>query len=196
MRSNSRLRQLTPLLGLIGCTAPWHRVVQYSPEPAEQSVVVELYRTVLASVTKEPRPDSLAVQDAGHSSPTDEVIALCGDVDVPKHWADTLKREARLALSDPGCPKPAGSMDLAFAAQTLGVVLVPSDTTHWPPNTKRSPALRVQLSGPGFNQDSTIAAINIAVECGIQCGWVETLLLARRPGKRRRIWYSFTHVIA
>jgi hypothetical protein len=196
MRSNSRLRQLSLLLGLVGCRAPWDHLVRYSPEPAEYSTTVELYRTVLASLTQQPWSDSMIVQGPGHSLSTYDVIALCGNTDVPKHWADTLKRETKLALSDPACSKLAESMDLPSAAHTLGVVLLHSDTTDWPPNPKRSPPPRVQLSRPGFNRDSTIAAINMAVQCGMQCGWTQTLLLARRPGKRWRIWYSFTHSIA
>jgi hypothetical protein len=196
MRSNFRLTQLILLLGVVGCTAPWDRLVRYSPETAEQSTLVEFYRTVLVSVTEQLQPDSMIVQDPGRSPPTDEVTALCGDIDVPKHRADTLKRETKLALSDPGCSKLAESVDLATAARTLGVVLLQSNTTDGPPNPRRSLPPRVQLSGPGFNRDSTIGAINMAVQCGIQCGWTETLLLARRPGRRWRIWYSFTHLIA
>jgi hypothetical protein len=158
--------------------------------------MVDFYRTVLASLTEQPWPDSMIVQYPGHSPRTDEVTALCGNIDVPKHWADTLKRETTLALSDRGCSKQAESVDLASAAHTLGVILLPSETTDWSPSPKRSLPSRVQLSGPGFNRDSTIGAINMAVHCGIQCGWTETLLLARRPGKRWRIWYSFTHLIA
>jgi hypothetical protein len=196
MRLNFRLPQLTLLLGLVSCTAPWGGLVRYSPETAEQSTVVEFYTTVLASLAEQPWPDSMIVQEPGHSPPVNEVTALCGDIDVPKHWADTLKRETKLALSDPGCSNRAESVDLASAAHTLGIVLLQSDTTDWPPNPERSRPPRVQLSGPGFNRDSTIGAINMAVQCGIQCGWTETLLLARRPGKRWRIWYSFTHLIA
>jgi hypothetical protein len=196
VRSKSGLAQLILLLGLPGCTASWDRVVQYSAEPAEHSAVLELYRTVLTSFTGEPFPDSVAVQDPVQSPSTDKLITACGATDVPKHWQDTLRREARLALSDPGCSKPADSRDLASAAHSLGVVLLPPDTTDWPRNPKRSPPPRIQLSGPGFNGDSTIAAVSVDVECGIQCGWLETLLLARRPVKRWRIWYSYTHVIA
>jgi hypothetical protein len=196
MRSNFKLPQLTLFLGVVSCTAPWDRLVRYSPETAEQSTVVEFYRTVLASLTEQLRSDSMIVPDPRHSPPTDEVTALCGDIDVPKHWSDTLKRETKLALSDPGCSNLADSVDLASAGHTLGVVLLQSDTTDWPLNPRRSLPPRVQLSGPGFNQDSTIGAINMAVQCGLQCGWTETLLLARRPGQRWRIWYSFTHLIA
>jgi len=195
MRLKSKRLELALLLGLVGCTAPWDRVVRYSPEPAEQSVVVELYRTILVSLTEEPWPDSVAIQDPAQSASTD-VMALCGNMDVPKHWADTLKREAKLALSDPGCSKPADTTDLALAAKSLGVVLLQADTAAWPRNPKRSSPARVQFSRPGFNRDSTIAAVNINVDCGIQCGWLETLLLARTPGKRWQIWYSYTHVIA
>jgi hypothetical protein len=195
MRSNFRILQLAPVLWLLACTASWDRVVEYSPEPADHSVLVEVYRTVLAPLADEPWPDSVAVQHFGDPAPLYALTTL-GGLDVPNHWADTLKHEVRVALSDPNRSKLADSTDISLAARTLGLVLLPSDTTEWPLNPKRLPPQRIRLSHAGFNGDSTIAALRIDVWCGPLCGDGATLLLARRPGKRWRVWHAFGHWIS
>jgi hypothetical protein len=195
MDSNFKRVQFTPLLCLLGCTAPWDRVVEYSPEPADHSVVVEVYRTVLAPLTEGPWPDSVAVQHFGDVAPLDALTTL-GGLDVPGHWEDTLKHEVRVALSHPDRSKLADSTDLTLAAETLGLVLLPSDTTEWSVNPKRAPPPRIRLSRPGFNGDSTIAALRMDVWCGPLCGDGATLLLARRPGKQWRIWHAFGHWVS
>ena len=195
MRATSRILRFAPLLWLPACTATWNRIVQYSPEPAHYSVVAEVYRTVLAPQTEEPRPDTVAVQQFGAPAQLDPPTCASGSR-VPRHWADTLKHEVRVALSDPNCSRLADSTDIVSAARSLGLGLLPADTAEWPSSPKRAPPPRVTLSRPGFNGDSTIAAIRMDVSWGPLCCSGETLLLARRPGKRWRVWYSFLHWVS
>jgi hypothetical protein len=199
MQSKVRILPVAYLTSLLACTAPWGRVVEYSSEPSQHSVMVEVYRAVLTSLVDglmdDTRPDSVAVENFGDPARLDAPTS-CGGLDVPDHWADTLKHEVRVALSDPNCSKLADSIDLVRAAQTLGLVLLPRDTTDWPSNPKHAPPPRVKLSRPGFNGDSTIAAIRMDMSCGPLCGSDETLLLARRPGKRWRVWASSVHSIS
>jgi hypothetical protein len=190
MRFESSTLQATPLLCLLACTATWNRVVEYSPEPADDPVVVEVYRTVLAPFTEEPWPGGVSIDLVGDPVPLDGLIR------VPSHWVDTLKHEVRVALSDPSGSKLADSTDIASAVRSLGLVLLPPDTTEWPGRPKHQPPPTVKLSSPGFNGDSTIAAVRLDVSCGPVCGSGETLLLARRPGRRWRVWYSFAHWIS
>jgi hypothetical protein len=195
MKSNFKIAQITPLLLLSACTANWDRVVQYSPEPADHSVLVEVYRAVLVPLKEEPGPDSVAMENFGYPARLDQPTS-CGGSDVPNHWADTLKHEVRVALSDANCSRLADSADITRAAQTLGLFLLPADVTDWPLNPNRAPPPRAKLSRPGFNRDSTIAAIRLDVSCGPSCGSGETLLLARKPGKRWRVWHSFLHWVS
>jgi hypothetical protein len=194
MQSAFRAVQLTPLLCLLACTAGWDRVVKYSPDPADHSVVVEVYRSVLAGWTEEPWPDWIAIQHSGE--PSLAAVTTLGGSQVPNHWADTLKHETRVALFNPDRSRLADLGDITSAAQTLGLAVLPSDTTDWARNPKRMPAPRIRLTRPGFNGDSTIAAIRMDVWCGFMCGSGQTFLLARKPGKRWRIWHAFMHWIA
>jgi hypothetical protein len=199
MQSKLRILQVAYLIALPACTAPWGRVVQYSSEPSHLSLLVEVYRTALASLveglTDEIRPDSVAMENFGYPARLDPPTS-CGGLDVPEHWADTLKHEVRAALSDANCSKLADSADIVRAAQTVGLVLLPADTTDRRWNPKAAPPPRAKLSRPGFNRDSTIAAIRLDVSCGPLCGSGETLLLARKPGKRWRVWHSFLHWVS
>jgi hypothetical protein len=184
-----------PLFWLAACTANWNRIVQYSPEPADHPIVVEVYRTVLDRDREEPGSDTVAVEQFGAPARLDP--PTCASVSrVPGHWADTLKHEVRIALSDPSCSALADSTDIVRAARILGLGLVPADTAEGKPNPRRAPPTRITLSRPGFNGDSTIAAIRIDVSCGPLCGAGQTLLLARKPGKRWRVWYSFLHWVS
>ena len=192
MQSNFKIAQIILTLLLSACTAKRDRVVQYSPEPADHSVPVEVYRAVLAPLMEEPGPDSVAMENFGYPARLDPPTN-CGGSDVPNHWADTLKHEVGEALSQPDCSQLADSIDLGRAAQTLGLVLLPRDTTEWPLNP---PPLRVRVSRAGMNGDSTIAAVRLDVWCGPLCGSGETLLLARKPGKRWRVWHRFLHVVS
>jgi hypothetical protein len=195
MRSTSRTLQLASLLCLLACTATWGRVVRYSPDQADDSVVIEVYRAVLAPFSEDPWPDSIAVQPFARPAPL-HALTTCGGLAVPRHWADTLKHEVRVALADPDCSELADPTDIKLAAQGLGLVLLPLDTTEWPVTPKRPLPPTVKLSRPGFNRDSTVAAIRVDVWCGPLCGSGETFLLARKPGKRWRVWHSFGHWIS
>ncbi len=199
MPSKLRSMHVAWLIGLLACTAPWGRVVQYSSEPSDLSVIVEVYRTALTSLveglTDTTRPDSIAIEDFADPALLDAPLS-CGGLDVPNHWADTLQREVRVALSDADCSRRADSIAIVRAAQTLGLVLLPADTTDWSLNSKRAFPPRASLSRPGFNGDSTIAAIRLDVSCGPLCGSGQTLLLARKPGKRWQVWHSFLHWVS
>jgi hypothetical protein len=188
-----RAARFAPLLCVLGCTASWGRVVEYSAQPATHSVVVEVYRTVLENVAHGWDADSLAVQSFGAAVSLDPPTTSSSIMRVPGHWADTLKHEVRVALADLVGADLADSTDLATAARSLGLVLLPADTTDWPMDP---PPPRVTLSRAGFNGDSTIAALRVDMACGPLCGVGETLLLARRPGTRWRVWFSFVHVIS
>jgi hypothetical protein len=192
MQWHFKIGAITPLLLLSACTANWDRVVQYSPEPAHHSVIVEVYRAVLAPLIEERGPDSVAMENFGYPARLDPPTS-CGGSAVPSQWVDTLKHEVRVALSHTDCSQLADSIDLVRAAQSLGLVLLPRDTTEWPLNL---PPPRVRISRPGLNGDSTIAAVRLNVWCGPLCGSGETLLLARKPGKRWRVWHRFVHVIS
>jgi len=181
------------ILFLTGCSAGWGRVVRYSPDPAEESVLVEAYKAVLADFAKPPWPDSIALQGPDQAAPLYAMVSG-GATAVPSHWADTLQGVVRVALDD--CTKPADSAALAQAARSLSLVLLPSDTTEWPPWSGHPPPPRVRLSHPGFNADSTIAALRLDYWCGPLCGAGQTLLLARRPGMRWRIWHALGHWIS
>ena len=199
MQSKVRILQVAYLISPLACTAPWGRVVEYSSEPSRHAVVIEVYRTVLTSLVEnlrdQTRPDSISVENFGYPSRLDPPTS-CGGSDVPNHWAHTLKHEVRIALSDPDCSTLADSTDLVRAAETLALVLLPGDTTDWPLSPKRSPPPRIKLSRPGFNGDSTIAAIRMDMWCGTLCGHGATLLLARRPGKQWQIWDAIGHWIS
>jgi hypothetical protein len=200
MRSKVRILQFAYLFWVSACTASWTRVVQYSAEPSSHSVIVDVYRTVFASIVDglgaTAGPDSVAVEHSRAPARLEGLMS-CAGVDVPNHWVDTLKHEVRIALVDLDCSELADSTALVRAAQSLGLVLLPAaPVAGWPLNVDRAGPPQIKLSSPGFNADSTIAAVRGDVACGLQCGYGETLLLARRPGKRWRVWYSFLHWIA
>ena len=190
---SGRALALVCSLGLLACTASWGKVVRYSADPADFPVLIEVYRAALAGIAEEPWPDSVAVQHFGSLAP---LPTSAEGPRVPNHWPDTLKHEVRVALSDPARSHGADSADLTHAAQALGLVLLPSDTTEWPVQQQRAPPPRIQLSRPGFNGDSTIAALRVDVWYGPMCCSGETLLLARKPGKRWRVWHSFLHWVS
>jgi hypothetical protein len=193
MRRHSGIQPLFLLTCLSACNAGWSRLVEYSTEPADQPVVVELYRAVLSPYTEKPWPGSIAVRPFGEGSPLEEPPSP-PVIRIPGHWADTLKHEVRTALVDPDAAKVADRKQIERAARALGLVVL-QDTTEWLVNSARPPAPVIRLSRPGFNLDSTIAAVRMDLWCGPICGADETVLLARRPGKRWRIWHSFLHVV-
>jgi hypothetical protein len=114
---------------------------------------------------------------------------------IPGHWIDSLQHEVRVALEN-SAGRPADSAEVGQAARALDLTVLPSDTTNWPLRSGSPPLPRLRLYRPGFNGDSTIAAVRYDYWCGPMCGAGETLLLARKPGHRWRIWYAFTHWIS
>lgn len=192
-RSSGRALLGIALLYLPGCRANWDRVVQYSPDPARHSAVVEVYRAVLTEFSEAPRADSLALQ---RSAPRDP--PTCRAPKVPGHWVDTLKHEVRVALSDPSCSMPADPSELASAARDLGLTIATSAHTAQTSLHSREhrPSMVIAVSRPGFNRDSSIAAVRLDVWCGPICGSARTLLLARKPGMRWRVWHGFLHRVS
>jgi hypothetical protein len=184
------------MLLLVGCSATWAKVVRYSAEPAEAPALVEVYKAVLADVAGTPRRDSIAIQEAPGDQTGLAYVSGSAAVRVPGHWADTLQREVRAALTDPARDGPADSTTLRQAARALKIVLLPSDTSAWPLPSSHLPPARATLSQPGFNADSTIAAMRVDYWCGPLCGSGRTLLLARRPGTKWRVWHAVTHWIS
>jgi hypothetical protein len=178
---------------LIACTASRERLVRYSPEPADGSVVAEVYRAVLSGLAGSPHRDSVAIQAPDDIPPMDAMVSG-GGIRLPSHWPDTLQHEANAALDNRTIL--ADTAALGQAARAIRVVLLPSDTTAWPPRSAHPPPPRVRLSGPGFNADSTIAAVQVDYWCGPLCGSGQTLLLARKPGMRWRVWYALHHWIS
>lgn len=175
------------LLVLTACTASWGRLVRYSSAPAVSSdLLVDLYAVVLREGAW-PVADSVII---GQPRATAGLTVADRDL-IPGHWADTLKREVSTALHDSAFGHPVSLTILQSAATAAGVQLAVSGPDSVPITPDRSgvrPTPRVTVWAPGFNRDSTIAAVNISVWCGMRCGRGETLYLARRPGHRWRIW--------
>jgi hypothetical protein len=182
------------LLALLlpSCSARWDRVVRYTPESADHPVLVEMYRAVLADVVASDDPRFVALQGSADSP---LLAKASGDESsVPQHWEDSLRREVRVALA--GRSEVADTVAVTQAAGALGLTVLPPDTTAWPESSGHAPPPRVRLSGAGFNEDSTIAAVEVEYWCGPLCGSGRTLLLARHPGTRWRVWYSVMHWIS
>ncbi len=177
-------RPLVPLLVFVtaACTASWNSIVKYSSEPELPGVSTEVtvYRTVLGGLRTAWNADSM-VRDT--TSSTRELEPGAGTLAelVPGHWVDSLKRQARAALSDPQMHQTAPDSLVALALHSL---------SSWQPTGRRL-TLEYSLSRPGFNADSTMAAISVGVWCGPVCGAGQILLLARRPGTQWRVFGLF-----
>jgi hypothetical protein len=180
---------LSTMLVLTGCTAGWNSVVQYSdqPSPSDQPLVEGVYETVLRSYL-DSRRDTVVVLDAGPApaSPDGRSIRAMAHP-IPGHWADTLKREVQTALSDTAQPAKPAPSPLERVASRLGIRFVSELPVQ--PTTHTRPLPRMSLSAPGFNQDSTIAILDVAFHCGPLCGSGQVLYLARKPGRAWRIWH-------
>jgi hypothetical protein len=189
------------VLGVVvttGCTASWNALVRYSSAPAEPSMSPEsgIYAAILTSYAQGWGTRVLVVPETPEQAGS--VLAWVGtgaDV-IRRHWADTLKQEVRAALADSALREQAG-LDrlltaLPFSGESVKLARVSDSLT-----TERGyPVPRLRLSRPGFNADSTMAAVHVTFWCGGRCGHGTTLLLARRPGHEWRIWYSASHWIS
>ncbi|HEX6615402.1 MAG TPA: hypothetical protein VF046_03785 [Gemmatimonadales bacterium] len=173
------------MLVLSACTAGWGSMVRYSsaPAPREESAELGLYRVVVGEYGRGDTGGLHLVRPADVPDPPLVAVTSGGPAGLPGYWADSLKREALLALQDPARGKEPtwGWLEQAMALE--GVRLRSGER-------ERTPVVRkLRLTRPGFNADSTVGAIDVDFWCGLACGAGETLLLARRPGRRWRIWY-------
>ena len=189
-------------LSVGACTASWNALVRYSDRPTspDQPVEEAVYEAVLKSFGPY---DSLVVNDS--SCGGFRFLAAFTTIrrrQVPGYWADTLKREVTLALSDTALRASADTALISSAAKHLGIELVSPAGAESLDVTRRSrspfsPIVpRVTISRPGFNHDSTMAVIEVSIVCGGLCGAGQTLFLARRPGFHWRIWNAELHWVS
>lgn len=181
---------------LTACTAPWHRIVQYSETPATESPVVGVYRAIIADVSTPPASDTLILLDRSSRGGMSAIVVGAGRFSVPSHWEDSLKREVRSALADSAYGKEMDTSAFAQAARAAHVVLLPPDTTSWPYWSGHAPPARIRVTHPGFNSDSTIAILYVEYLCGPLCGNGSTLVLARRPGTAWKVFYGVTYWVS
>jgi hypothetical protein len=185
------------LTGLGACTASWNRLVRYSDDPAapSESAAAGVYGATIQAYAPESGESLVYLKDSPVPSGRLTELMAFGEGTVPGHWADTLKREVTLALSDSGLQRPASFARVREAANEVGIPLaVMLHDSVGSASWDRRP--RIWLSAPGFNADSTIAAVRVAFRCGPLCGHGATVVLARRPGYRWRIWYHRIHWIS
>jgi len=184
------------------CTANWGALVKYSDRSARPYQPIEegVYEAVLRSLGSY---DSIVINDSsGAGFRSLAAFTTVGGSQVPAYWADTLKREVRLALSDSARRASADTGLMAAAANHLGIALVrPAAAESLDVNRRTGSRLgriipRVTISRPGFNPDSTIAVIEVSIVCGGLCGAGQTLFLARRPGFQWRIWNAQLHWVS
>jgi len=171
------------LVALSACTASWNALVRYSdePAPAGEGQVEGVYAAVFEGLVRGGWPSAAILVDSLNPiRPVHSAVMRLGQLDVPGHWVDTLRDEVRPALWAPELQQDGDRALILQGALRVGFqILPPADTL--------APA-RLWLSRPGFNADSTIAALQFEYWCGFRCGHGATLLLARRPGYQWRVW--------
>lgn len=181
----SRAAVLSLAIAASGCAVGWQQEVRYSSEPLPPSASVarDLYAVTLDEFLAQWKPVIVMPSD----SPTTRLVAttVLDSAAVPTFWPDSLKREVRAALTDPHMTELLS--DSVILSYLAGRVHVQSGQP-----VPGAQVMRLWLSRPGFNADSTMAAIRITVLCGLRCGSGEVWLLARRPGVRWRIWRRIT----
>ena len=187
-------------LALTACVAPWSALVEYSEDRASpgEDTVDGVYMATLQRVLITGGWPRVA---EWHRDPSMLPVDPGGSV-IRSHWADTLKREVRAATDElrsvlRDCAAP--PIDhIAVLAMRLGIEL--RDTTdarsYLVAGRDSLPVPELWLSVPGFNADSTVAAIEVDYWCGGLCGHGATLLLARRPGYRWQVWRYHTHWVS
>ena len=187
---------LLALAALGACTASWNRLVRYSDHPAAQSESAAhgVYVAMIQAYAPDGGETLVYLEDSPvPSGRLTEVVAF-GET-VPRHWADTLKREVTAALRDSALQRPSSLAIVRQAANEVGIPLaVMLQDSVGPTGWDRRAHIR--LSAPGFNADSTMAAVRVDYWCGPLCGHGATVVLARRPGYRWRIWYHRIHWIS
>jgi len=201
--SHSVSRCAGPLVLLVmsACTASWNALVRYSDQiaPTNESVEVGVYAAVLETLRDPYMPPITVLTSSDSVIGPLEAWVSGSPVRVPGYWADTLRREVQVALADSGLRWPGNVQLIVEAASQTGVNLVTGKELHVlppQPDSGQPLAARLWLSRPGFNRDSTIAAIRTTYWCGIRCAHGATLVLARRPGYRWQVWKTWLHWIS
>lgn len=188
------------LFGVVACTASWSAIVRYSDEPAAPTENVEqgVYGAVLRAFVNADRTEIVIVNDSGPIGPFIAWTAGSAGSMIPGYWADTLKREIRTALDSRASGQRADSAAVMAAADRTGIAVKPAVPiwTELYVNGAHPPTPRIRLGRPGFNGDSTIAAIEVTYWCGQLCGAGETLFLARRPGRAWQIFGGRVHWVS
>ncbi len=160
--------------------------MKYSSAPVSPGVSVE--EDVYASVIEQFMRDWHVV---GLQPQTDTTTPQLGawvvypKADIPAHWPDSLRHEVATAFADSALRQPADDSLLG----ALAAARAPAAPAALPRRTGR---LQLRMSRPGFNADSTLAAIRVSYWCGWLCAAGQVWLLARRPGLRWRVWYVRT----
>lgn len=189
--------------GAAACTASWNTLVRYSNEAASPDQPLE--ESVYAAALRSMGPyQALVIDTSPRRLERLWGMTTAGRVGVPGYWADTLKRELRVALSDTSRRQWADSALLTWAAERVGIAFVSSASAESVEVAHRNggkrpfaPIIpRITMSRPGFNRDSTIAVIDVSIVCGGLCGAGQTLFLARRPVFQWRAWGGQTHWVS
>jgi hypothetical protein len=172
-----------------GCTASWNALVRYSAAPLVpgETAEVGVYATVLTLYSWEWEPASVVIADnveplAAH------FFAPGGEEVIRRHWSDTLTSEVGAALRDTARARPGRDEAIRAAAGIIGIDL--HAHSDLPRASGSAPIPMMWIWRPGFNADSTIAAIRVQFWCGTACAHESTILLARRPGRQWRIWHE------
>jgi hypothetical protein len=145
-----------------------------------------VFKQLLRSVTMRDR--SIALNPDSEGSLLVPSVAAVRER-IPSDWPDSLRREVKDTLSDPAFGSAATPGQVEPAAQQLGIPMVPF-SRNLTTNAAGSPEV-LYLSQPGFNHDSTIAAVRVTSDCGALCGSGTTWLLSRRPGYRWLVWFQW-----
>jgi TonB family protein len=165
-------------------TRPTLPLYSFVPAPADVDLGSSVLQVVLPNIVSPRRPIALAPDAA----PFGPALASVED-EMPSYWSDSLRHEVEDALGDPAMQQAAQKEQVAQVLTQLGSRTVPYQPSVLP--TSDTSAVILFISRPGFNRDSTIAAVRTELQCGNLCGSGQVLLLSRRPGYRWRVWCSF-----
>jgi hypothetical protein len=157
------------------------------PAPTNVDLSVSVLAQVLPGLVFPKRAIALVVgPDRPELGPTFTSVRN----QMPSYWPDSLRREVENALADPALEQSASLEQVEPLVRQLGMRMVPY-SPDLRISSDTSPVI-LSLSRPGFNHDSTIAAVRADVDCGAVCGSGQVILLSRRPGFRWLIWIAFS----
>ena len=184
-------------LFLAGCVAQWDTLVRYSPEPPPAgSLDAGIYREFARELRSEWRLDTvyllLPLPDSSRARPSSAPVAGVihdSHPEAPGYWSDTLRKEVDLALRHADATGQADRMEVESAFRGAGVIVVGC-------HEQRCPLPSLSLYRPGYNRDSTMAALRSALVCGMTCGNGSVTMYARRRDTAWRSWWSFLEWIS